>query len=224
MILGIITAMVFVLVSAVFFTKKLSNDSRIKRLFSVIHKPLGYLLVALAIAHLVLTLPLIKQRPIIIYILGIAMIICAIAAIMAWNLIKDKRKSLLLHKILAFMIVPLIIAHITFCAASLNKYQHEVTAISFSNPEIPAIADGEYIGECNVGYIYAKVKVSISNGVINDIELLDHHNERGKAGEGVIAKILSEQRIDVDAVASATNSSKVIKKAVENALEKGLVK
>ncbi|MEA4971547.1 hypothetical protein SDC9_162233 [bioreactor metagenome] len=224
MILGIITAMVFVLVSAVFFTKKLSNDSRIRKLFSVIHKPLGYLLVVLAIAHLVLTLPLIKQRPIIIYILGIAMIICVIVSIMSWNLIKDKRKALFLHKISAFIIVPLIIAHIAFCVASLNKYQQKIAAISFSNPQISAIADGEYIGECNVGYIYAKVEVSVSNGVINNIELLDHHNERGEAGEGVIAKILAEQRIDVDAVASATNSSKVIKKAVENAIEKGLVK
>jgi uncharacterized protein with FMN-binding domain len=37
-----------------------------------------------------------------------------------------------------------------------------------------------------------------------------------------VDQIVSEQKIDVDAISGATNSSKVIKKAVENALENGL--
>ena len=43
-----------------------------------------------------------------------------------------------------------------------------------------------------------------------------------KAAETVINEIVDEQRIDVDAVSGATNSSIVIKKAVENALKSGL--
>ena len=38
----------------------------------------------------------------------------------------------------------------------------------------------------------------------------------------VINEIVDEQRINVDAVSGATNSSIVIKKAVENALKSGL--
>ncbi|WP_227835506.1 MULTISPECIES: FMN-binding protein [unclassified Clostridioides] len=34
-------------------------------------------------------------------------------------------------------------------------------------------------------------------------------------------KVLNKQKVDVDAVSGATNSSKVIKKAIENALIKG---
>ena len=50
---------------------------------------------------------------------------------------------------------------------------------------------------------------------------MEHRHERGKAAEKVIEKIIEEQKIDVDAVSGATNSSTVIKKAVENALNGG---
>lgn len=222
MVLGIVAAVVFVFVSAVFFTEKLGKDSPIRRLFSIIHKPLGYLLVALAAVHIALVLPLIRQRPVIVYILGAAMTVCAIAAITTWYRTKDKRRAFLWHKLCAFGMAPLLIAHMVFCITGLNEYVREVAAISFSDPQISAVADGEYTGECNVGYIYAKVRITVRDGTITKIDLLEHRNERGKAGEGVIDEILCEQHTNVDAVSGATNSSKVIKKAVENALEKGI--
>lgn len=49
---------------------------------------------------------------------------------------------------------------------------------------------------------------------------MEHRHERGKAAEVVIEKIIKEQKIDVDAISGATNSSTVIKKAVENALKR----
>lgn len=66
--------------------------------------------------------------------------------------------------------------------------------------------------------IYAKVEVTVSDGKMTDIAILEHRQERGKAAEAVISDMLAEQKIDVDAVSGATNSSTVIKKAVENAL------
>ena len=57
--------------------------------------------------------------------------------------------------------------------------------------------------------------------IVNN-ELLEHINERGEKAESIIDKIIEQQSIDVDAVTSATNSSKVIKQAVENALLKGM--
>ena len=81
--------------------------------------------------------------------------------------------------------------------------------------------DGDYSGECDVGYIYAKVDVSVSDGIIENIELIEHRNERGAAGEGVIDEILAKQSVEVDAISGATNSSRVIMKAVENAFSGG---
>lgn len=60
--------------------------------------------------------------------------------------------------------------------------------------------------------------MSVKNGKIADIDILEHKNGRGKSAESIINKIVDEQKINVDAISSATNSSIVIKKAVENAL------
>jgi uncharacterized protein with FMN-binding domain len=48
---------------------------------------------------------------------------------------------------------------------------------------------------------------------------LEHRHERGKTAEVITDSIIDEQKIDVDAISGATNSSTVIKKAVENALK-----
>lgn len=222
MIPGIIAAAVFVLLSAAYFIGKLKHGSRVRKLFAVIHKPLGYLFVAMAVLHLALTLPLIRQRPVVIYLLGAGMLLCALAAVLVWRRGKDRRQAFARHKVCALAIALFLTAHIAFCVTSFSEYQQGVAAVSFSGLTISGVADGEYIGECDVGYIYAKAKVTVSGGAITDIALLEHRNERGKAGEGVIGKILLEQRTDVDAISGATNSSKVIKKAVENALEQGI--
>ena len=53
--------------------------------------------------------------------------------------------------------------------------------------------------------------------------LLEHRNERGKQAENIINNIISEQKIDVDAISGVTNSSNVIKKAIETAIKNGQV-
>ena len=42
--------------------------------------------------------------------------------------------------------------------------------------------------------------------------------DKGKPAKAIVPKIVDAQSLEVDAVAGATNSSKVIKKAIENAL------
>ena len=89
---------------------------------------------------------------------------------------------------------------------------------SLSNLDISNVPNGVYVGEYDVDFVYAKVEVTVQNGVITNITILEHKNGRGKPAEIVVDRILEEQKIDVDAVSGATNSSIVIKKAVENAL------
>ncbi|WP_367270567.1 FMN-binding protein [uncultured Clostridium sp.] len=61
--------------------------------------------------------------------------------------------------------------------------------------------------------------MTVNNNKIEDIELLNHKNERGKPAEIIVNEVIKEQKITVDTVSGATNSSKVILKAIENALE-----
>ncbi len=72
-----------------------------------------------------------------------------------------------------------------------------------------------------MGYIYAKVEVEIKDSAIVSINLLEHRNERGKHAEDIIDDIISEQKLDVDTISGATNSSNVIKKAIEKAIIEG---
>lgn len=101
---------------------------------------------------------------------------------------------------------------------SVADYKKAVRETTIGAVDISAIPDGVYVGEYDVDFIYAKVEVKVQNGEMTDIAILEHRQERGKAAEAVISDMLAEQKIDVDAVSGATNSSTVIKKAVENAL------
>lgn len=100
----------------------------------------------------------------------------------------------------------------------VSRYRNAVAAIDYSGVDISAVADGVYPGECDVGFISAKVAVTVEDGAITHIDLLEHKNDRGGAATGIGQRIVREQRVDVDVVTGATNSSKVIKKAVDNAL------
>ena len=105
---------------------------------------------------------------------------------------------------------------------SVSDYKQAVKETTFEEINISDIPDGVYIGEYDVDFIYAKVEVTVQNGEITNINILEHRHERGKAAEAITNNIVDEQKIDVDAISGATNSSAVIKKAVENALKNGL--
>lgn len=98
-------------------------------------------------------------------------------------------------------------------------YQRAVREIVIEEVSARGLPDGSYVGECDVGLIRARVEVTVRGGAIADIEILEHKNGRGQPAERVVEDILSQQRIDVDGISGATNSSTVLKKAVEEALE-----
>lgn len=101
---------------------------------------------------------------------------------------------------------------------SVADYKRAVKETAISEIDISKIPDGVYVGEYDVDFIYVKVEVTVQNKVITSIDILEHKNGRGKPAEIVADRIIEEQKIEVDAVSGATNSSIVIKKAVENAL------
>ena len=124
-------------------------------------------------------------------------------------------------RILLFTVILLFLVGLIFTAAYLKSvadYKKSVRETTFSNINISDVSDGVYVGEYDVDFVYAKVEVTVQNGAITNIDILEHKNGRGKSAEIVVDRIMEEQKIDVDAVSGATNSSVVIKKAVENAL------
>lgn len=107
---------------------------------------------------------------------------------------------------------------------AVKSYQEDVANITYENIDASIIPDGTYFGECDVDFIRAKVEVEVQSGQIISINLLEHYTDQGAAAEGIEQVIVNQQKIDVDAVSGATNSSKVIKKAVDNALSNAVNK
>lgn len=130
---------------------------------------------------------------------------------------KLSRKRILLSTV----ILLILLISLIFTAVYLKKvadYKKMVKETTFKNLNISSIPDGVYVGEYDVDFVYAKVKVTVQSGVITNIDILEHKNGRGSSAEVVADRIIEEQKINVEAVSGATNSSTVIKKAVENAL------
>jgi len=119
------------------------------------------------------------------------------------------------------LVVSILVVGIFFGACYLsdvNNYKKAVADITIADIDLSQIPDGVYDGSYDVGYIAVKVEVVVANGAIKNINLIEHQNERGSAAEVITDTIVKEQKIDVDTVSCATNSSQVIKKAVEEAL------
>ena len=130
------------------------------------------------------------------------------------------KKKVVLFAVMLLVLISLVWGIIYL--KSVTDYKQAVKETTFEEINISDISDGVYIGEYDVNFIYAKVEVTVQNGEIININILEHRNERGKAAEAITNKIVDEQKIDADAISGATNSSTVIKKAVENALKNGL--
>ncbi|MBE5963268.1 MAG: FMN-binding protein [Lachnospiraceae bacterium] len=122
------------------------------------------------------------------------------------------------YKIGAVLLGILLLTHTVTYFIDLAEYKEGVKTIELTGVTAAGVLDGSYIGQYDVGYIYAKVEVIVENEQIKEIKLLEHNNERGGKAELILSEILEKQTTDVDAVSGATNSSMVIKKAVENAL------
>jgi uncharacterized protein with FMN-binding domain len=83
------------------------------------------------------------------------------------------------------------------------------------------LKDGTYEGSYRGGPNKASVQVTVKDNSIVNIEILQHLAWRGGIAEATIAeRIIASQSTKVDAVSGATNSSRVIMNAVQNAVEK----
>ena len=90
-----------------------------------------------------------------------------------------------------------------------------VRSVDFSKMD-----DGNYEGEYNSFPVTVKLNVEIRDHRVMNINILEHQNGKGSPAEIITDEIIEEQSLDVDIVSGATYSSKVILKAVEDALTK----
>lgn len=100
----------------------------------------------------------------------------------------------------------------------LRTYRDQVANITITDIDFSKVEDGTYIGSYEIMWVGAEVKVTVNNHKIEGIELLKHKNGRGTPAEIIPSKVVEAQSLEVDVVSGATSSSKVILKAIENAI------
>lgn len=136
---------------------------------------------------------------------------------------RGKNKTFIAVSIAALILALLIGGYfVTTYLIQLREYKKRIADISITNVNLSKIPDGFYTGSYDAIMIAAKVRVDIIDHNIQNITILYHKNERGKKAEVIVKEIKSAQSLNVDTITGATNSSRVILKAVQNALDSGV--
>ena len=121
-------------------------------------------------------------------------------------------------KILAIAVTVLIIlgaVTMAFLQAQLDK----LTEAQINEPKLSSLSDGTYKGSYTAFPVSVTVEVTVSDHQITAIKILKHDNGKGKPAEVIVDEVIEKQSLDVDVISGATYSSKVILKAIENALK-----
>lgn len=114
-----------------------------------------------------------------------------------------------------FVTLIMVITVLSTCWSSGTKDQSNDV---LQNPDLTALEDGVYTGSFKQGLVSATVEITVQNKAIIAFVIKKHRNGRGRPAEAITARVLEEQRLDVDAISGATASSRVILKAAEQAL------
>ncbi|MGI6358424.1 MAG: FMN-binding protein [Bacillota bacterium] len=126
-----------------------------------------------------------------------------------------KKKILLgLGLLLAVMIVSTVTARMSEIG--------ELTRLAIDHIDLANVADGIYESNFGREVLSARLQVTVSNGQIAAISILEPGQGLGKAGQAMIDSILEKQSLQVDVVTGATATSKLMLKTVEEALRQGL--
>ena len=102
--------------------------------------------------------------------------------------------------------------------STVEKSLDQLSETTINDVDLSRIPDGAYTGSYKVFPVEAEVKVTVKDGSILDIEIVRHINGRGSSAETIPDRVTEAQSLNVDIVTGATYSSKVILKAIENAL------
>jgi uncharacterized protein with FMN-binding domain len=130
----------------------------------------------------------------------------------------------MLKRVIVGVICVCVVTGVIFCGRYLYqtwKYKKIIADIVIEEPDLTAITDGIYHGSFDAILVAADVSVKVEDKKIANIVIDKHKNERGRKAEAITAEVISAQSLKVDTISGATNSSKVILKAIDNALNNG---
>ena len=116
-------------------------------------------------------------------------------------------------------VVVIIALFVGLILSVIIKQAGELKSIDKTPVDISEVPDGVYEGCSETTLVKVRVRVTVADGRIENIEILEHECGRGKPAESIVANMKTGNTVEVDAVSGATVSSEVIKAAVRNALK-----
>lgn len=99
---------------------------------------------------------------------------------------------------------------------AVTRGMGEIKKIEINDVDLQAIEDGVYQGSFTAGRFGNKVEVTVRQGQIAEIVLLE--GSQTDLMNNVLARVKKAQSLQIDMVSGATVTTKAILKAVENAL------
>ena len=103
--------------------------------------------------------------------------------------------------------------------SNIDQNLNKLTQMKIEDIDLSKISDGIYTGIYELYPVSAEVAVTIRAHQINKIDLIKHNNGKGAAAEVIPDEVVKTGSLQVDAVFGTTYSSRVILKAIENALK-----
>ena len=101
-------------------------------------------------------------------------------------------------------------------------FTEKINALTVENVAPSMVKDGTYEGAESILPVSADVRVTVAAGRITSIAMISSSHGPGHGADAILDRVVAKQSLEVDAVSGATYSSKVVRKAIENALEKGV--
>ena len=133
-----------------------------------------------------------------------------------------RKRTIILSIILLFFVVVGLLVYLGI--SNLEKSLEDLQTVSISTPILSNLKNGTYQGSYQAFPISVKVSVTVVDGKIDNLVLLEHKHGQGGKAESIIQEIQERQTLEIDAIGGATYSSIVILKATESALLQGTVK
>jgi len=100
-------------------------------------------------------------------------------------------------------------------------FAQKIEQLTVDDVGIASVKSGEYRGSVKILPVTATVRVTVKDGAITEIDLVRHFHGPDHGADAILGRVMAAQSLAVDAVAGATYSSKVVLKAIEQALKKG---
>jgi uncharacterized protein with FMN-binding domain len=125
------------------------------------------------------------------------------------------------HSLISLSAIALAILALSSGLASCKSLD-DINKLAVTNIDISKVHDGSYVAKQDNKLVMAQVRVDVAGGRITSIAVLAHNHGPGHGAEAIVNRVMAAQSLEVDAISGATYSSKVMRKAIELALDQGL--